>query len=99
MFWCLGIFSSLAASPTSEAPLVPFALARANVGHMDPGADAPASVLDGSYALTPAEELQEKDKLPVNAYLLTMLVLALAILDTKRAHRGEGLYQLLPPSH
>jgi hypothetical protein len=53
---------------------------------MERGADAPASPAapgpDGSYLLMPAEELQETDKLPVNAYLLTMLVLALASLGT-----------------
>jgi len=33
---------------------------------------------EGSYPLAPAEEPQETDKLPVNFYFLTMLVLALA---------------------
>jgi len=31
---------------------------------------------NGSYPLTPAEELQRTDRHPVNAYLLTMLLLA-----------------------
>jgi hypothetical protein len=31
---------------------------------------------DGSYPLMPAEEAQETDSPPVNAYLLTMLTLA-----------------------
>jgi hypothetical protein len=31
---------------------------------------------DGSYLLTPAEEVRETDSPPVNAYLLTMLMLA-----------------------
>jgi hypothetical protein len=57
---------------------VPSALAGANVGHVDRGANAPAPVPHRSFPLTPAEELQEMDALPVNFYHLTMLVLALA---------------------
>jgi hypothetical protein len=57
---------------------VPSALAGANVGHVDRGANEPAPLPDGSYPLTPAEEPQETDKLPVNFYFLTMLGLALA---------------------
>jgi hypothetical protein len=79
MLCCLGLLLSLP-STTSDAPS---ALAGAKVGHMERGADAPAAPgPDGSYLLMPAEELQETDKLPVNAYLLTMLVLALASLGT-----------------
>ena len=74
---CLGIFLFLPAS-TSEVPGVPTALAEANVGHIDRAANAPAPLPNGSYPLTPAEELQELDKLPVSFYLLTMLVLGLA---------------------
>jgi hypothetical protein len=74
---CLGIFLSLPA-PTSEVLGVPSALAGANVGHMDRAANAPAPLPDGSYPLTPAEELQELDELPVSFYLLTMLVLMIA---------------------
>ena len=48
------------------------------MGHMDRAANAPAPLPNGSYPLTPAEELQESDELPVNFYLLAMLVLALA---------------------
>jgi hypothetical protein len=44
--------------------------------HMDRGADASAPLPDGSYPLTPAEEAQQTDSPPVNAYLLTMLMLA-----------------------
>ena len=43
---------------------------------MDRGANAPAPLPGGSYPLTPAEEPQEADRPPVNAYLLTMLLLA-----------------------
>jgi len=74
---CLGIFLSLPAS-TSEVPGVPSALAEANVGHIDRAANAPAPLPNGSYPLTLAEVPQESDELPVNFYLLTMLVLALA---------------------
>ena len=78
MLCYLGIFLSLPA-PTSEVPGVPSALTGANVGHADRGArNAPDHMPDGSYPLTPAEELQESDELPVNFYLLAMLVLALA---------------------
>jgi hypothetical protein len=75
--FCLEIFLSLPA-PTSELPGVPSALAEANVGHIDRAANAPAPLPNGSYPLTLAEVPQESDELPVNFYLLTMLVLALA---------------------
>lgn len=76
---CLGLLLSLPAT-TSDVPAVPSSLAEGiNVGHVDRGTSDPASNLpDGSYLLTPAEEAQETDKAPVNAYLLTMLVLAVA---------------------
>jgi hypothetical protein len=72
MLCCLGVFLSLPVT----APDVPSALAGTNVGHVDRGAGASAPLPDGSYPLTPAEEIQETDRRPVNAYLLTMLVLA-----------------------
>jgi hypothetical protein len=77
MLCCLGIFLSLP-TPTSEEPGVPFAVVGTNVGHMDRAANAPAPLPNGSYPLTLAEELQETDELPVNSYLMTTLVLALA---------------------
>jgi hypothetical protein len=77
MLCYLGHYLSLPV-PTSEVPGVPSALAEANIGHVDRGSNAPAPVADGSYPLTPAEEPQDTDKLPVNFYLLAMLVLALA---------------------
>jgi hypothetical protein len=79
MLCCLGLFlHSLPASPASAVPGVPSALAGANVGHVDREANAPDPVPHGSYPPTPAVEFQEPDNGPVNAYLLTMLVLALA---------------------
>ena len=58
------------------APDVSSALGGANVEHVDRAANAPAPLSDRSYRLTPAEEAQETDRHPVNAFLLTMLVLA-----------------------
>jgi hypothetical protein len=78
MFCSLGVLLSLAvtAPDVSDVPGVPSALAGANVGHVDGGADASASLPNGSYPLTPAGEVQETDRPPANAYLLTMLLLA-----------------------
>lgn len=67
---CLGVFLSLPATRSD----VPSAFAGADVAHVDSGANVPLP--DGGYPLTPAEEVQETDKRPVNAELLTMLVLA-----------------------
>jgi hypothetical protein len=46
------------------------------VEHVERGANAPAPLPDASYPLMPAEEAQQTDSPPVNAYLLTMLTLA-----------------------
>ena len=73
MLCYLGVF--LRSMPLT-ASNVPSALAGANVGHVDRGANAPAPLPDGSYPLTPAEEVQETYMPPVNAHLLTMLLLA-----------------------
>jgi hypothetical protein len=72
MLCCLGLLLSL----PRTAPDVPSALAGTNVGHMDRGGNEPAPLPDGSYPLTIPEEAQETDGLPVNSYLLTMLLLA-----------------------
>jgi hypothetical protein len=77
MLCCLGTLLSLPSTTSYRSS----ALAGAKVGHMELGADAPAPGPDGSYLLMPAEELQETDKLPVNASVLTMLVLALAYFE------------------
>jgi hypothetical protein len=71
MLCWLGVLPSLLGS----APDVPSSLAGANVEHVDSGADAPAPLPDGSYPQTPAEEAQAAYTYPVNAYLLTMLLL------------------------
>jgi hypothetical protein len=73
MLCCLGVFSI---SLPHSAPHVSSAYGGANVELVDRGTNAPAPLPDGSYPLTPAEEVQEADRHPVNAYLLTMLLLA-----------------------
>jgi hypothetical protein len=73
VLFCLGIF--LLSLPLS-APHVSSALGGANVEHVERGANAPAPLPDASYPLMPAEEAQQTDSPPVNAYLLTMLTLA-----------------------
>jgi hypothetical protein len=78
MFCCLGVLLSLAvtAPDVPDVPGVPSALVGANVGHVDRGVGVSSTPLpDASYPLTPAWEAQETDKHPVNAYLLTMLLL------------------------
>jgi hypothetical protein len=70
---CLGVF--LLSLPLS-APHLSSALGGANVEQVDRGANAPAPLPTGSYPLMPAEEAQQTDSPPVNAYLLTMLMLA-----------------------
>jgi len=78
MLCCLGLLLSLPLSApdvSADVPGVPSALAEANVGHVDRGANASAPLPNVSYPLTPAEEVQQTDRHPVNAYLLTMLLL------------------------
>ena len=74
MICCLGLF--LHSLPASPASAVPSALTGANVEHVNRVTNAPDPVPHGSYPLTPAREFQDTDKGPVNASLLTMLVLA-----------------------
>src|SRR5215211_4380421 len=73
MLCCLGVY--LLSLPLTASD-VPSALAGANVGHLHRGANAPAPLPYASYPLTPAEEAQETYMPPVNAHLLTTLVLA-----------------------
>jgi hypothetical protein len=70
MLSCLGVFLSLATTRSD----VPSAFAGADVAHVDRGANV--TLPDGGYPLILAEEVQETHKLPVNAELLTMLLLA-----------------------
>jgi hypothetical protein len=76
MLCCLGVF--LLSLPLTT-PHVSSALGGANVEHVDGGANAPAPLPNGSYPLMPAEKAQEAYSFPVNAHLLTMLVLACSI--------------------
>jgi hypothetical protein len=70
----VGILLSL---PANSAPESPSASVRAEAAQeMDGGPLAPLP--DGSYPPTLAEEVQETDSPPVNASLLTMLVLSLS---------------------
>ena len=73
MLCCFGVF--LLSLPRT-APHLSSALTEADVEHVDRVANAPAPLGEGSYPLTPAEEVQKTDRPPVNAYLLTMLLLA-----------------------
>jgi len=73
MLCCLGFLLSLPA----RAPELPAAFAgTAAAQEVDGGANAP--LLAGRYPITPAEELKQADKHPVNASLLSMLVLSLS---------------------
>jgi hypothetical protein len=76
MLCCLWVF--LISLPLTAAHVFS-ALGGANVEHVDRGANAPAPLPNGSYPLMPAEEAQDTDSPPVNAHLLTMLVLACSI--------------------
>jgi hypothetical protein len=71
----LGIFLSLPASATE----LPSAYAEAEAAQeVDGGINAPSP--DGSYPITPAEEVQQTDKRPISAPLLTMLLLVIVSL-------------------
>jgi hypothetical protein len=71
MLSCLGIFLSLPQTTAHGVPEVP----AAPVGE-DGGSNAPPP--EESYPLRAAGERQKKDELPVNASLLTMLVLVIS---------------------
>jgi hypothetical protein len=73
MLCWVGILLSL---PATSTPELPSAFAGADAAQADRGASAPLP--DGSYPPTLAEEVQETDSPPVNASLLTMLVLSLS---------------------
>ena len=68
--FCLGILLSLLATTVSE---VPFGAAGAEVGHVDGEALAPLAEYQ-SHPLVLAEEAVDTDERPVNASVLTMLV-------------------------
>jgi hypothetical protein len=66
----LALLTSLPLTTAPDTSEAPSALAGAEESG---GVNAPLP--DGSYPLTPAEEAREVDKRPINAFLLTMLVL------------------------
>jgi hypothetical protein len=69
---CLGIFLSL---PATSAPESPSAFVRAEAAQVDGGANAPLP--HASSPITAVEEIQRTERHPVNASLLTMLLLSL----------------------
>ena len=69
---CLGIFLFPLPAPGSE---VPPALVMADSPRVDQGESWNDSPLDGSYLVVSAEEAEGEDKDPINADLLTMLLL------------------------
>jgi hypothetical protein len=69
---CLGVFLFPLPAPGSE---VTSALVVANSPRVDQGETGNGHPLDGSYLLVPAEEAEDADKDPLNADLLTMLLL------------------------
>jgi hypothetical protein len=86
VFCCLGSLlslpdtSSFRSSDVAEVPSGPVGLDNGAGGHLYRGAtDATVTVPDVSYLLLPpAEEVRETVEHPVNASVLTMLVLAIA---------------------
>ena len=92
MLCCLGILLSLPAS----APELTSAFAGAGAAQVDGGANAPPP--DGSYPITPVEEVRETDRHPVNASLLTMLLLTLSFctsalwMATNERRRGASCF-------
>jgi hypothetical protein len=72
MLCCLGILLSLPATTPHWAS----DFARADAAQVDGGASAPLQ--NGSYPITPVEEVQKADRHPVNASLLMMLLLSLS---------------------
>jgi hypothetical protein len=69
---CLGPFLSW----TATGPEVPGTLAKADWAQRDHGANGDEHPLNGTYLVMPAEEAGDSNKGPVNADLLTTLLLA-----------------------
>jgi hypothetical protein len=70
----LGVFLLLLPTTGSE---VPSALAMANLPSLDLATNGNGQQLDGTYLVAPAEEAEDGEKSPLNAELLTMLLLTL----------------------
>jgi hypothetical protein len=69
---CLGIFLLPLPTSVSEGPA---ALTMANLPRADQETNGDGNPLEGAYFLAPAEEAEDADKHPLNAELLTMLLL------------------------
>ena len=74
LLMCLGV--SLLPLPATGSE-VPSTLATANVPGLDLETNWNAPPLDGIYVVAPGEEAEDGEKSPLNAELLTMLVLTL----------------------
>ena len=72
---CLGVFLSFLSLPATGSE-VPSAFGMDNVAHADQEANGNAPLLDGTYLLALVEEAEDTIQRPVNADLLTMLLLA-----------------------
>src|SRR5829696_10392922 len=71
---CFGVF--LLPLPASGSE-VPSGLDVANMPRLDLETNGNGHLLDGTYLVAPGEETEDAEKHPLNAELLTMLVLAL----------------------
>jgi hypothetical protein len=72
---CLGVFLLPLPATGSE---VPSALAKANLPRLDLETNGNAPPLDGAYLVAFGEEAEDADKHPLNADLLTMLLLTVS---------------------
>ena len=71
---CLGVFLLPLPATGSEVPSV---LAMANMPRLDLETNGNGYPLEGTYLVAPGEEAEDADKEPLNAELLTMLLLTL----------------------
>ncbi len=69
---CLGVFLMPLPTTVSEGPSVP---AMADLPRAEQETNGDSNPLEGGYLLAPAEEVEDADKHPLNAELLTMLLL------------------------
>jgi hypothetical protein len=76
---CFGVFLSFLSLPATESE-VPSAFGMGNMAHVDQETNGNAPPLDGTYLLALAEEAEDTVQRPVNADLLTMLLLAASCL-------------------
>jgi hypothetical protein len=75
---CLGvILLPLPATGSEVGSVVPSALAMANMTRLDLETNGNGQLLDGTYLVAPGEEAEDGEKYPLNAELLTMLLLTL----------------------